>query len=186
MGPRRARAHPPPAPHGETCAGCSGGREVFYQGEVGERLVHGLGRRGGLIHLDDLAAHHSDWVSPLSLHYRGHTVYEMPPNTQGITALQAMRLLDGFDQPRMEWHSGQRIHFQIEAKKIAFADRDAYVRDPEFVDVPSRRCSPSSTSHSGASSSRRAARWRTSARAVLPARTPCTSAWPIATGTWSR
>jgi gamma-glutamyltranspeptidase/glutathione hydrolase len=96
--------------------------DAFYHGEIATDLARFSATTGGLLTGDDLAAHHGDWVTPLSAAYRGHTVHEIPPNGQGVAALQALALLDGLP------HGGH--HHQIEAMKLGFADAHAYVADP--------------------------------------------------------
>ena len=98
--------------------------------------VEGL---GGVLRRDDFAAHTSTWVKPISTRYRGHTVYQLPPNTQGVTALQMLRILDGLDVTSMGDGSVEYVHTLAEAARLAFVDRDRYVTDPDFADVPVAR-----------------------------------------------
>jgi gamma-glutamyltranspeptidase/glutathione hydrolase len=112
------------------------GRNAFYRGEIAERIVACSWAVGGLIEQGDLAAHGSTWVDPVSVDYRGHTVWELPPNTQGIAALQMLRILEGFDLGALPRRSPELLHLLIEAKKLAFEDRARYVADPAFADVP--------------------------------------------------
>jgi gamma-glutamyltranspeptidase len=105
------------------------GPETFYRGTIAEQIADFFAREGGLITREDLAAHQSEWVQPLSVPFKGLTIYELPPNTQGITALQMLGILDTLplgDEPL----SPQTIHLAVEAKKLAFADRAAYLTDP--------------------------------------------------------
>ena len=81
----------------------------------------------------DFADHHADWVDPITTNYRGYDVYELPPNTQGITALEMLNILEGFDLKALGHNTAEYLHLIIEAKRIAYADRDAYVADPESV-----------------------------------------------------
>jgi gamma-glutamyltranspeptidase / glutathione hydrolase len=107
------------------------GGESFYRGELAEAMVAHAERTGGLLREADLAGHTSLWVEPLSVGYRGHEVWELPPNGQGIAALQALGILDGFDA------GGEGdLHRQIEAVKLGFADAHAYVGDPALVVHP--------------------------------------------------
>jgi gamma-glutamyltranspeptidase / glutathione hydrolase len=111
----------------------SGGR-AFYEGELAEAIDAHARATGGVLRGEDLAAHRCDWVDPISTNYRGFDVWEVPPNGQGITALMALNILEGFDLAGTD--SGGSWHRQIEAIKLAFADAFAYVADPERADVP--------------------------------------------------
>lgn len=111
-----------------------GGREVFYTGEIAERIVSTSQRLNGPLSLDDLASHRAEWVEPLTTEYRGVTVAELPPNSQGLTALLALNLLEDVALPA-EWGSVDHLHPLIEAKKIAFAVRDAELADPAMVPI---------------------------------------------------
>jgi len=113
------------------------GPGVVYGGVVGQRLVEYLQSRGGLLTVDDLAAHRVEWVAPIGVAYRGVRVTQIPPNSQGIALLQMLNLLSRVDVGR--WDAAERVHEQVERKKLAFADRDAYVADPAVVDVPVER-----------------------------------------------
>jgi gamma-glutamyltranspeptidase / glutathione hydrolase len=86
-------------------------------------------RRGGLLTAADLAAHHADWVEPLSTTYRGYQVLELPPNTQGVTTLEMLNILEGYDLKSLGHNSAAYLHHLVEAKRIAFADRDAWIGD---------------------------------------------------------
>jgi gamma-glutamyltranspeptidase / glutathione hydrolase len=108
--------------------------EAFYHGEIATALADFARRTGGLITEADLAAHTSTWVDPISARYRGHEVWEIPPNGQGIAALLALSILDGMDLAAAS--PQERLHAQIEATKLAFADVHAYVADPDAVPVP--------------------------------------------------
>lgn len=113
-----------------------GGREAFYQGEIAEAIVRVIREAGGCMSLDDLAAHTSTWEQPISVSYHGLRVYECPPNGQGITALIALNILEGFDLGSLALLSSERLHLIIEAMRLAFADSRWYVADPTFSDVP--------------------------------------------------
>ena len=115
---------------------CAEGRNAFYEGLIAERIVACARATGGLLGPGDLACHTSTWVDPISVDYRGYTVWELPPNTQGVAALQMLRLLEGFDLGRMERTSAEHLHLLIEAKKLAYEDRARYYADPAFADVP--------------------------------------------------
>jgi gamma-glutamyltranspeptidase / glutathione hydrolase len=110
------------------------GAEAFYTGEIAAALAAHASRTGGLLTVDDLAAHESTWVDPISAGYRGYEVWELPPNGQGVAALLALGILDGVDLAAMA--PAERLHWQIEAMKLGFADAFAYVADPERVAVP--------------------------------------------------
>lgn len=114
----------------------SGGRS-FYEGELAEAIDSYARATGGVLRGEDLAAHRGNWVNPISTNYRGFDVWEIPPNGQGITALMALNILEGFDTAGLE-DSGRSWHLQIEAMKLAFADAFAYVADPDHADVPTR------------------------------------------------
>ena len=113
----------------------SGGRAVFYEGALAETLDLYMRRIGGWMNRQDLAAHHGDWVTPISTHYRGYDVWQSPPNTQGFSVLQMLNLIEGFDLAGMGPGSADALHVMIEAKKIAFADRARYLADPAFSPV---------------------------------------------------
>jgi gamma-glutamyltranspeptidase/glutathione hydrolase len=113
-----------------------GGRDAFYQGSIGKQLVAFVRAHGGFLHEDDLAAHRSDWVAPVSATYRGYEVFELPPPGQGIAALQMLAILDGFDVARMGFGSAEYVHVFTEAKKLAFADRARFYADPAFAEIP--------------------------------------------------
>src|SRR3546814_14733760 len=85
---------------------------------------------GGFLSYDDLASHHGEWVQPVSTTYRGVQLWELPPNGQGIAALQMLNILEGFDFTNIPFDSAERIHLVTEAQKLAFADRDRYYADP--------------------------------------------------------
>jgi gamma-glutamyltranspeptidase len=114
------------------------GRDVFYTGEIGRVLVEFSQSLGGLHTLDDLAEHHGEWVTPLDIDYRGYRIYELPPNTHGITALQMLGLVAPFDFSA-DPHDPANMHLLVEAKKLAFADRAAYVTDLAFMKVDPAR-----------------------------------------------
>ncbi|HEY7490458.1 MAG TPA: gamma-glutamyltransferase [Candidatus Tectomicrobia bacterium] len=114
----------------------SEGREAFYRGEIAQRLVQFTQANGGFFELEDFANHTTEWVEPIRTDYRGHTVLELPPNGQGITALIALNILEGFDLAAMEYGSAAYYHVLIEATRQAFADRNRYVADPACAPVP--------------------------------------------------
>jgi len=112
------------------------GRDVFYRGEIAEAIVACSQQHGGLIAMKDLNDHTSEWVTPISANYRGYDVFECPPNGQGLVTLLALNMLEGYDLKSMEHNSPEYLHLLIEALKLAFADADRYVADPDFVDIP--------------------------------------------------
>lgn len=112
------------------------GPEAFYRGAIAERLVAFSDRVGGFLSREDLAGHASEWVDPVSTTYRGATVWELPPNGQGIAALQMLNILEGFDLRAMGRDSADFWHLLVEAKKLAYADRARFYADPAFADLP--------------------------------------------------
>lgn len=112
------------------------GARDFYEGELAEKIVAFSQETGGLLTMDDLAAHRSSWVEPINASYRGYEVWEIPPNGQGLTALIALAILEGTALPNHAHHSEEALHLQIEAMKLAFADAYRYIADPEQADVP--------------------------------------------------
>ena len=112
------------------------GREAFYLGPIADRIVTCAEQVGGLIASEDLAAHTSEWVEPVSVQYRGHEVWELPPNTQGIAALQMLRLLEGFDVGSHGPASVDWLHLFVETKKLVYEDRARFYADPVCAQVP--------------------------------------------------
>ena len=110
--------------------------ESFYRGALAGRLAAFFESAGGHITIDDLAAHRSEWVEPLSVEYRGLQVYALPPNTQGIALLMMLNLVEQFDLEQLGEDRTDYLHMLIEAKKLAFADRDEHVSDPASYDAP--------------------------------------------------
>ncbi|MBI4012590.1 MAG: gamma-glutamyltransferase [Candidatus Rokubacteria bacterium] len=113
-----------------------GGPDAFYRGELGARLVRHVEAGGGFLTREDLAAHASRWQPPVATTYRGATVWETPPPTQGLTVLQALNVLEGFDLAAMGHHSPAHLHHLVEAIKLAYADRERFLGDPDHVAVP--------------------------------------------------
>ena len=116
----------------------SEGRKGFYEGEIAKIISEFIQEQGGFLSYDDLKNHKSEWVEPVSTNYRGYDVWELPPNGQGIAALQILNLLEGFDIESMGFGSAEYIHHFVEAKKIAFADRAKYYADPDFNKIPTQ------------------------------------------------
>ena len=112
------------------------GRDAFYRGEIAVVIDRFMKEQGGFLYYEDLAAHSSEWVEPVSTGYRGYDIWELPPNGQGIAALQILNILEGFDIAAMGFGSDEYIHHFVEAKKLAFEDRARYYADPGFSDVP--------------------------------------------------
>ena len=115
------------------------GRDEFYKGDIARKIDAYMAEQGGLLNYDDMAAHESEWVTPVSTNYRGWDVYELPPNGQGIAALQILNILEGYDIAAMGFGSAEYLHTLVEAKKLAFEDRARYYADMDFVDVPVAR-----------------------------------------------
>jgi gamma-glutamyltranspeptidase/glutathione hydrolase len=105
------------------------GRDAFYKGAIAKAIAGDMQRRKGLLTAKDLADHRSDWVEPLSTTYRGYQMLELPPNTQGIAALEMLNILEGFDLKSLGHNSAAYLHLMVEAKRIAFADRGAWLAD---------------------------------------------------------
>mgnify|MGYP002406174242 CR=1 FL=1 len=110
--------------------------EAFYRGELAGKIAHHSKTTGGYITYNDLSQHRAEWVEPISLNYRGFDVWEIPPNGQGIVALIALGILEGFDVASLGHASGDELHLVIESLKLAFSDAHAFVADPLVADVP--------------------------------------------------
>ncbi|GAB5527274.1 MAG: gamma-glutamyltransferase [Roseivirga sp.] len=113
-----------------------GGRDAFYKGPVAKTIADYIQQLGGFLSEKDLADHTSDWIEPVSVNYRGYDVWELPPNGQGIAALQMLTILEGFDLKSMGFGSKEYIHTFTEAKKIAFEDRAKFYADMDFYETP--------------------------------------------------
>lgn len=112
------------------------GRDVFYKGEIARTIANYVQEQGGFLSYEDMAAHTSEWVEPVSANYRGYDVWELPPNGQGTAALQILNILEGYDIAAMGFGSKEYIHHFVEAKKLAFEDRAKFYADMDFADVP--------------------------------------------------
>lgn len=112
------------------------GREGFYEGEVAQTITTFIKEQGGFLSLEDLSAHHSQWVEPVSVNYRGFDVWELPPNGQGIAALQLLNILENKDFSEVRWGSEEHLHLFTEAKKRVFEDRAKYYADMDMAEVP--------------------------------------------------
>jgi gamma-glutamyltranspeptidase/glutathione hydrolase len=113
-----------------------GGRDVFYQGDIARSIDRYFKRIGGDLRYEDFAAHHGEWVSPLSVNYRGYTVHEMPPNGQGAAVLQMLQILQGFDLKKMGAGSADALTVMLEAKRLVYEDLAKWYADPAFAQVP--------------------------------------------------
>ena len=114
----------------------TGGRDAFYKGEIARRIVNHLNKLDWPMTMEDLAYQHSDWVEPISTTYKGHRIYELPPNGQGMAALEMLNILEGFDLKAMGHNSAAYLHHFVEAKRLAFADLGAWLGDPEHAELP--------------------------------------------------
>jgi gamma-glutamyltranspeptidase/glutathione hydrolase len=117
----------------------STGRAGFYEGPIAAAIEQSVRGNGGFLGREDLAAHRSEWVEPVSTTYRGWRVFELPPNGQGIAVLQMLNILEGCDLGSLEWGGADHLHLLIEAKKLAFEDRAKFYADPAFAAVPVER-----------------------------------------------
>jgi gamma-glutamyltranspeptidase / glutathione hydrolase len=112
------------------------GRDVFYKGEIAEKIVKYVREQGGFFSMRDFQEHTSEWVEPVSTNYRGYDVWELPPNGQGIATLQMLNIMEGFDVAKMGFGSSEYMHLFLEAKKLAYEDRAKFYADPAFYKVP--------------------------------------------------
>jgi gamma-glutamyltranspeptidase/glutathione hydrolase len=115
------------------------GRDAFYKGDIAKALDAYMAENGGFLTLEDLAAHKSDWVEPVATSYRGYELHELPPNGQGIAALQMLNILEQFDIKSMGYGSADYIHTLVEAKKVVYEDRARYYADLDFYNAPIER-----------------------------------------------
>ena len=114
----------------------AGGRDAFYKGAIAKQIVEFSKKNGGYFSLRDFSDHQSEWVEPVSTNYRGYDVWELPPNGQGIAALEMLNILEGHDVKSMGRNSAELIHLLVEAKKLAFANRAKFYSDPAFNKQP--------------------------------------------------
>jgi len=114
------------------------GRDAFYKGDIAKKMADYIREQGGFLTVQDLAAHRSEWVEPVSSSYRGYDIWELPPNGQGIAALQILNILEGYDVASWGFGSPEYIHHFVEAKKLAFEDRARFYADPDFHTIPVR------------------------------------------------
>lgn len=113
-----------------------GGRDAFYKGAIARTIGDFIQEQGGFLSYEDLASHQSEWVEPVSTNYRGYDVWELPPNGQGIAALQMLNILEQYDFSQIPFGSAEHIHLFTEAKKLVFEDRAKYYADMDFANVP--------------------------------------------------
>ncbi|GAE52739.1 gamma-glutamyltranspeptidase [Xanthomonas arboricola pv. pruni str. MAFF 311562] len=116
-----------------------GGRDAFYKGDIARTIGAYFKANGGYLSYQDLASHTGEWVEPVSTNYRGYDVWELPPNSQGIAALQMLNILEGYDFSKIPYGSAEHVHLFTEAKKLAFADRARFYADPAFQPAPLAR-----------------------------------------------
>ena len=135
-GPRKGELWKNPGLANTYAALAEGGRDAFYRGAIAETIASYIQEQGGFISVEDLAAHQGEWVEPVSTSYRGVDVWELPPNGQGIAALQILNVLEGFDVAEMGFGSADYIHAFVEAKKLAFEDRARFYADMSIAEVP--------------------------------------------------
>ncbi len=112
------------------------GRDGFYKGATAKAIADYIQAQGGFLSIEDLASHKGEWVQPISTNYRGVDVWELPPNGQGLAALQILNILEAYDFSKIPFGSAEHIHLFTEAKKLAFADRAALYADPDFAKTP--------------------------------------------------
>lgn len=113
-----------------------GGRDAFYKGDIARTIATFIQEQGGFLSYEDLSSHQSEWIEPVSTNYRGYDVWELPPNGQGIAALQMLNILEAYDFQQMGFGSAEHIHYFAEAKKLVFEDRAKYYADMDFAKVP--------------------------------------------------
>jgi gamma-glutamyltranspeptidase/glutathione hydrolase len=112
------------------------GRDAFYKGKIADVIDQFMKENGGFLSKEDLKSHKSEWVEPVSINYRGYDVWELPPNGQGIAALQMLQIIEQYDFSEIEFGSAEHLHIFTEAKKLAFEDRAKYYADMDFANVP--------------------------------------------------
>jgi len=114
----------------------AGGRDGFYKGGLARKIVSSLKKRGGKLSLEDFASHRGNWDTPLFAEYRGYTVLQAPPNSQGFVGLMALNVLEQFDLAAIGHGTFEYVHLLVETLKLAFRDRNAVLTDPDFADIP--------------------------------------------------
>lgn len=113
-----------------------GGRDAFYEGEIARTMDAYMRRIGGWLRYEDFAAHRSEWVDPVTVNYRGYDVWQIPPQGQGMSVLQMLNILEGYDLASMGYMSADALHVMIEAKRLAFEDRARFYADPAYQPAP--------------------------------------------------
>lgn len=113
-----------------------GGRDAFYKGSIAHTIADYMKAQDGFLAYDDLATHKGEWVEPISTNYRGYDVWELPPNGQGLAALEMLNILEGYDFSKIPFGSTEHVHLFVEAKKLAFEDRAKFYADPAFAKAP--------------------------------------------------
>ena len=113
-----------------------GGRDAFYKGDIAKTIANYMEKNGGFLSYEDLSSHTGNWVDPVSTNYRGYDVWELPPNGQGIAALQILNIMELFDVSSMDHDSAKYVHLFTEVKKLVFEDRAKYYADSEFNKIP--------------------------------------------------
>ena len=114
----------------------SGGRDVFYEGEIARNIDRYMKENDGFLSYDDLRSHRGNWVEPVSTNYRGYDVWQLPPNGQGIAVLQILNLMELYDLSKMNPESAEYVHLFTEVKKLVYEDRAKYYADMDFNDIP--------------------------------------------------
>jgi len=112
------------------------GRDAFYQGDIAAITTKFIEEQGGFLSMEDMKSHTSSWVEPISTNYRGYDIWELPPNGQGLAALQMLNIIEGFNFKEIPFGSAQHLHIVNEAKKLVYEDRAEYYADPKFIKVP--------------------------------------------------
>ena len=112
------------------------GRDAFYKGRIAHVIGDYFAANGGFLSYDDMAAHHGEWVEPISTNYRGYDIWELPPNGQGLAALEILNILEGYDLKKYGFGSPEHVHLFVEAKKLAWEDRAHLYADPDFFRAP--------------------------------------------------
>ena len=112
------------------------GCEAFYEGDIAQAMIQFSQTCGGLLTMEDLSSYQASWVDPIHTTYRGYDVYEMPPNSSGHILLQELNIVEHFDLQSMGCNTAESVHLMVEAKRLSFADREKYVADPNWVDIP--------------------------------------------------
>lgn len=135
-GPEKGQIFKNPDLANTLAAIANGGREVFYQGKIAKKIDQFMKTNGGYLRYKDFSTHTSTWVEPLSTNYRGYDIFELPPNGQGIAALQILNILENYDLRKMGFLSPETLHLMVEAKKLVFEDRAKYYADMAFYDSP--------------------------------------------------